>query len=141
MKEDHICGILLFTLEHILKNNLMTFPLPVVCSSLNTSFTSPGWNTPNVTVTWQNEAINDVSFYFLHADGMERFVFTLPVAARKNVTAMKEYVWVARDVETHKLLPLQGQCSYVIPEIDYPNPVQVIVTNDLQDNPTYTVQY
>ena len=83
--------------------------LLVVCPSLNASFTSPGWQTDDVIVTWQNDAITDVSFYYLHADGLERLEFTLPVAGRRNYTTMVEYVWVARDTISQRLLPLQVQ--------------------------------
>ena len=99
----------------------------VVCQSLNTTFTSPGWLTTDVPIRWQNDASATIIIYFLHADGAERMMFSLPVAGRRRHDVMIDYVVVARDAMTKRLLPIQGQCSYVISG----NESLIVITNTL----------
>ena len=52
---------------------------------------------------------------WVHADGREHFAFTVPAAAQRRWHAKVDYIWVARDRETRRILPLENDCSFVVP--------------------------
>jgi len=111
----------------------------VICLSYSNSSIRVSVATQMVSVSWRNDVEDAVDVYMVLPDQLitshhqqeiplqERWQFSVPAAAQRKWNAYVDTLWVARDRQSHQLLPVDKGCSFIVPNEE--GTVTVITAN------------